>query len=368
MIVKDGWENFVDEVRRTGKPIVCFGAGAIATFIEGLFVDYGLWDKIAFFLDNNPQKEGKTIGISREIPIIAVNTFREKKLTDFIFLIVIESYIAIEKQFSQYSEWRNISSYAYIRLNKELQQKVKQPYDLLEKKGCRIPKVIHYCWFGKGEKTELHKRCLSSWKRYCPDYQIVEWNEDNYDIKQNLYMKQAYAAGKWAYVSDYARMDIIYHHGGIYLDTDVELLKSLDSLLGLEAFIAHGQWPAVNSGAGLGAVKGNPVLKEILEDERSFAPFVQEDGTLNMTQNGFYETSALRRHGFKRYFLMQEINGMLVLPSEIMATASVLGKDIFVTDRTISIHHCEGSWASKKTLDERKETMSYQQEVHNHGV
>lgn len=140
MIVKDGWKNFVDEVRTTEKPIVCFGVGAIATFIEGLFMDFGMWNRIIFFLDNNPQKEGKTIGVSRRIPVIAVNTFREKKIPDFIFLIAIESYVSVEQQFSQYSEWRNISSYAYIKLNREIQQNIKQPYDLLEKKAAKFLK------------------------------------------------------------------------------------------------------------------------------------------------------------------------------------------------------------------------------------
>ena len=368
MIVKDGWKNFIDEVRTTGKPIVCFGVGAIATFIEGLFIDCGIWEKITFFLDNNPQKEGKTVGVSRKIPVITVNTFREKQISDFIFLIAIESYVTIEQQFSQYTEWRNISSYAYIKLNREIQQNIKQPYDLLQKEGSKIPKVIHYCWFGKSPKTKLHQLCLDSWEKHCPEYQIIEWNEDNYDVAKNLYMKQAYEAGKWAYVSDYARIDIIYHHGGIYLDTDVELIKSLDSLLGLEAFIAHGQWSAVNSGAGLGAVKGNHILKEILEDERNHIPFAQDDGGLNMMQNGFYETSVLQRHGFKKYFLMQEVDGMLILAPEIMATASLLGKNVFVTDRTISIHHCEGSWASRKILDERKETITHQQEAYDCGI
>lgn len=214
----------------------------------------------------------------------------------------------------------------------------------------------------------MHQLCIDSWKKYCPDYQIIEWNETNYDVNKNLYMKQAYAAGKWAYVSDYARMDIIYHHGGIYLDTDVELLKNPDSLVRTGAFIAHGQWPAVNSGAGVGAVKGNHILKEILEDEQSFSPFVQDDGTMNMTQNGFYETSVLQTHGFKKYFLMQEVEGMLILAPEIMATASVLGENVFVTDKTISIHHCGGSWASEKVLNERRKTLNHQQEVHGCGI
>lgn len=362
MIVKDGWDNFLAEIRSTDKPIVCFGAGTISIFVENLFIRYGIWGQIAFFLDNDPQKEGKFVGKSESVPIITVDSFRKKNIDDFILLITIESYVAIEKQFSQYDEWNNVSSYAYIKLNKEVQERVAQPYNLLHECGKEsIPKVIHYCWFGKGEKTELHKNCINSWKKYCPNYQIIEWNEENYDVAKNEYMRQAYEFGKWAYVSDYARIDILYNYGGIFLDTDVELVRSLDELVGLGAFIAHGQWPAVNSGAGIGAVKGNLLLKEMMDGERNSIPFIQEDGSFNMTQNGYYESNVLYNHGWNEPFLMQRVEGMLVLAPEIMATASVLGPETFVTDKTISIHHCMGSWASKKMLDERKETLEKQQ-------
>ena len=94
-----------------------------------------------------------------------------------------------------------------------------------------IPKVIHYCWFGGNSLPEEAKRCIESWKKYCPDYKIIEWNENNYDVNSNEYMKAAYKEKKWAFVSDYARIDVVYKYGGIYMDTDVELVKELDSFL-----------------------------------------------------------------------------------------------------------------------------------------
>ena len=94
-----------------------------------------------------------------------------------------------------------------------------------------IPKVIHYCWFGKGEMPKIAKKCIKSWEKYCPDYEIICHNEDNFDLSQNRYMREAYEAKKWAFVSDFARLKIIYDHGGIYLDTDVELIKPIDDLL-----------------------------------------------------------------------------------------------------------------------------------------
>ena len=97
-----------------------------------------------------------------------------------------------------------------------------------------IPKKIHYCWFGRGEKPKDALKCIESWKKFCPDYEILEWNEDNFDLTQNRYMKEAYEAKKWAFVSDYARLKIIYDNGGIYLDTDVEIIKPIDDLLCME--------------------------------------------------------------------------------------------------------------------------------------
>ena len=100
----------------------------------------------------------------------------------------------------------------------------------------RIPKKIHYCWVGGTAKPKSVQYCIDSWKKYCPDYEIIEWNEDNYDFSKNRYMKEAYDNKKWGFVPDYARLDIIYQHGGIYMDTDVEMVANLDDLLEYEGF------------------------------------------------------------------------------------------------------------------------------------
>lgn len=348
----------MQEVTVTGKPVVCFGAGAVSVFIEKLLIENHIWEQIICFLDNDSSKEGKTVGNLKKIPIITVESFKKMCIDDFILLITMESYAVIENQFNQFVRWAHISCYEYIKLNYEIQKEIQQPMCLIPKgKPAIIPKTIHYCWFGKSEKKEIHKHCIESWRKYCPDYEIIEWNEDNYVLKKNIYMRQAYDVGKWAYVSDYARLDILYRYGGIYLDTDVELFHCFDDLLGVEAFIAHGQWPAVNSGSGMGAVKGNKIIFEMMDDERATMPFVQKDGTFNTVENGYYETKVLRRHGYDVPFVMKNVDGMLILAPEILATASVLGENVFVTENTISLHHCAGSWATSKTLDERNETF-----------
>lgn len=127
-----------------------------------------------------------------------------------------------------------------------------------------IPKKIHYIWFGKGEKNERVKTCIESWKKYMPDYEIIEWNEDNFDINYNDFTKNAYANKKWAFVSDVARLWVLYNEGGIYMDTDVEVYKPLDQFLNEEGFTGFEDvhYPVT---ATLGAVKGNPVIKLMLD-------------------------------------------------------------------------------------------------------
>lgn len=129
-----------------------------------------------------------------------------------------------------------------------------------------IPKVIHYCWFGHNEKPELVKRCIESWKKYLPDYEIKEWNEENFDINLCDYVRQAYDEGKWAFVSDVARLWIIYNEGGIYLDTDVELHKNLDELLDYSCWFGCDDIRYINTGLGFGANKKQWLIGKILED------------------------------------------------------------------------------------------------------
>ena len=155
-----------------------------------------------------------------------------------------------------------------------------------------IPKIIHYCWVGGKPKPQSVLYCIESWKRCCPDYEIREWNESNYDFTKNEYMRQAYEAKKWGFVPDYARLDIIYEYGGIYLDTDVEMLRSPDELLGQDGFMGFentgdGEY-FVNCGHGFGAVPHHEVIRKA-RDLYNVLSFLNEDGTPNLFTS-FYNT------------------------------------------------------------------------------
>lgn len=137
-----------------------------------------------------------------------------------------------------------------------------------------IPKIIHYCWYGNGPKPECFEKCLASWKHYAPDYEIIEWNESNTNLNKNDFMKQAYAAGKYAFVSDVSRLAIVLEHGGVYMDTDVELKAPLDDLIRYKAFFFFGNDNKIATGYGFGADPDNALIRKMLHDyeNATFAP------------------------------------------------------------------------------------------------
>lgn len=157
----------------------------------------------------------------------------------------------------------------------------------------KIPKIIHYCWFGGNEKPECILKCIKSWKKYCPDYEIKEWNETNFDINLFQYTKEAYEAKKWAFVSDVARLWVIYNYGGIYMDTDVEILNNIDHILEYDLFMFFQSERTLNTGMGFGAPKNNHIVKSILDDYRKIQ-FVSNNGKYNMTACPILNTNVLR--------------------------------------------------------------------------
>ena len=222
-----------------------------------------------------------------------------------------------------------------------------------------IPKIIHYCWFGHHPIPEQDRRWMESWKRYCPDYEIIEWNESNYDIHKNRYMEQAYEAKMWAFVPDYARLDILYQYGGIYLDTDVELVKSFYDLLSLEMFCGFENQNAVAFGLGFGARKGNPLIKEMLEMYETMS-FLKEGGGLNRTASPYYQTQILIRHGLCCNNELQRLPGCTVFPSDYFAPMSFETGVCRQTKHTYSIHYYNMSWfTEEEKKNQRKRQRLY---------
>lgn len=215
-----------------------------------------------------------------------------------------------------------------------------------------IPKVIHYCWFGKGKMPALSEKCIKSWKKYCPDYKIVCWSEDNFDVTENRYAREAYEAGKWAFVSDYVRLKVLYEQGGIYLDTDVELIKPLDPLIEENGFIGFEESGNLSTGLGFACEKGNELVGAILKDYDDIS-FVLADGTYDQTPCPDRNTKTLIELGLDISVKDQIFMGMHILPEEYLCPINYYTGKKIITKNTYSIHHYCASWTSatsKRTI------------------
>lgn len=210
-----------------------------------------------------------------------------------------------------------------------------------------IPKVIHYCWFGRNPKPELMQRCIASWKKHCSDYEIIEWNEDNFNLSQNDYAWEAYEEKKWAFVTDYARLWIVYNHGGIYLDTDVEIIKSLDDLLDAPAFFGSEDGASISTGLGFGAEKHNPVVGAMLTDYNSIH-FRQPDGYLDKLPCPIRNTNAIAVYLPEKIDLTSivQIKDAVIYPPEYFCPLSSDGVTMKKTKNTHSIHWFSATWLS----------------------
>lgn len=219
-----------------------------------------------------------------------------------------------------------------------------------------IPKVIHYCWFGGNPKPKLVAKCIKSWKKYCPDYEIIEWNENNFDVNCCDYVKEAYEAQKWAFVSDFARLKIVYDNGGIYLDTDVELISSLDKFLQYDSFFGFEDSEHIATGLGFGSIKNNPVL-EVMINDYLHLHFLKPDGTYNIVTCPKTNTESLEKIGLVRNNTFQIINNNAFFPSDFFNPINFRTMEKRVTKNTVSIHWFNASWHTKAQKDERKNKL-----------
>ena len=210
-----------------------------------------------------------------------------------------------------------------------------------------IPKIIHYCWVGNCPKPKSVLYCIESWRKFCPDYRIIEWNESNYDFSKNKYMRQAYEAKKWGFVPDYARLDIVYQYGGIYLDTDVEVFKSFDDVLDNESFWGFEQKNYVATST-IGSCKHNSLIKMFL-DAYNGRQFLKDDGTYDDLTNVAIITEILEGIGLKVNGKYQKIDGYgTFYPQTYFSPYDYINCRYFISENTYAMHHFHKSWLSPK--------------------
>ena len=220
-----------------------------------------------------------------------------------------------------------------------------------------IPKIIHYCWFGRNPLPELAQKCIASWKKYLPDYEIKEWNEDNFDVNIIPYTAEAYAQKKYAFVSDYARFWILHKYGGIYFDTDVEVIRPIDDIIARGNFMGFETDPnpakgdasnaSVNPGLGLGVNPGLGIIEKMMHYYDG-QHFVHEAVMKNQITVVHIATKVLQDNGLKNVAGIQEVAGCYIYPAEYFCPINVTTGRIHVEKNTRTIHHYAGTWVDKK--------------------
>lgn len=364
-LVKATVEEFLE--RTTGRHVYCFGSGKEFQRFFNEFSEYHLETRIKGVADNCQERCGLIRVNNVDVPVIHTSQMLLELRPDDSILITTASFIEIAEQLKQYDQLSNTEVYIYSQLWEEQcdwdREKISIPIKLHTKEEMAIPKKIHYCWFGGHEIPEQNKIWMESWKEFCSDYEIIEWNERNYDVTRNLYIRQAYEQRKWAFVSDYVRLDVVEQYGGVYLDTDVELLKNLDEFLKNEAFCGFEQKKYVNFGLGYGAVAHHEIVKR-LKDDYEERQFILPDGTLNEKTCTQYQTELLAEYGLERNGAYQVLNKITVYPEMVLCGMSPISFRISqYLDRTYAIHHYAATWHGQAFHNEKEVKRRFYDEM-----
>lgn len=346
-------DDFMTAIK--GKKLILFGAGRI---LKGFFMHFAgesFLTQVAYVVDNDEAKQGTYLYIhSRNLKIESPEFLAKNASKDIVVIVTNNLNPEIYTQLESMPQLKDVQVFSAKQLIKLVMEEqivtVHLPNSFKVYKEIRIPKIIHYCWFGGAPIPSQYKEWMASWKKFCPDYEIVEWNESNYDYKKNLYMEQAYKSRKWAFVSDYARLDIIYEHGGLYFDTDVELVKNMDDFLYQDGFGGYQIDRRFNTGLGFGARKGLSIIKEFrdLYNKRFFIDFEKkkERWSKGIKLTPDIITEYLEEHGFNYTNGIVNVNGFRIYPAPVLS--GLIMEKLYITDKTYTIHHFAGSWVPEK--------------------
>lgn len=330
------------------RDCICFGAGMQ---LDETCLDVPeLINKIACVLDNNSNLHGtnRRVG-NRRIPIRSSEYLTECNPEKMILIITSSYKNEILMQLNLDRRYDEIPYTDFFDIMDMAAWGAKTPdADFRKNLVETIPRTLHYIWFSdKPIPNELQEN-IEGWKRLCPDYEVKCWNEKNYDVSTNKYMYDAYKKKRWSFVSDYARLDIVYQYGGIYFYTDVELVRRPDELLFNDAFIGFERLSTVNTGSGFGARAGFPLIRQ-MRDHYENVEFTNRANANEMILCPVYETAILEKHGLKRNGDFQVVANMSVYPVMYFNAKSLYSDRLRITDRTISIHKCAWSWAGAKS-------------------
>lgn len=343
------------------KRIIMFGSGAIGQVsTPEILNSYNLLSYVDCYIDNDEKKWNQTIAVCGKSFTIRSPQYLESCSSKTIILLNISRYTEVLKQLESMKCTNDMECYLMpMMLIHNFCNSASEGIPV-KSASLLIPKKLHYMWLGRNPIPDKLLKCIDSWKKYCPDYEIIEWNEDNYDINKHLYMKQAYENKAFGFVPDYARLDILYNEGGFYLDTDVELKRNLDDLLCQEAFCGVEKWQIINFGGLSGAIKGHPMIKKFL-DAREDILFIDLNGNQNRNTCGYYDTQVAIREGYKINGKTQNICGMNIYAYDYFQPFDYMSGIVNETKNTYSVHWFNGGWLDdkmKKANEEAKEAYA----------
>ncbi|WP_051208028.1 glycosyltransferase family 32 protein [Butyrivibrio sp. AE3006] len=341
------YESFIQSIGQ--RNIIQFGVSSAWPYFCGIFPDVKkeIVDNTLFIVDNSLEKQNHSFQImGREIDVNSPDVLSSE--TGYLILITasLMHHEAICEQLQIMDLGEDVECYSLylMTISKSSVDNTAVNKYFEDRKDKCIPARIHSFWFGKAEKPDLYKKCIDSWYRYCPDYEIIEWNTENYDISKNRYMLEAFEHQKWAFVSDYARLDCVYNQGGVYLDMDVELVASLDPYLFADIFFCKQDDGMMELGSGFGAAKGNALIREMLEsyDDRTF---VLPDGSIDNTPQPELMHPIFLKNGFNRNHDSQIVGDCLVLSNDYITCYAGDGS---VDNARLGIHWHNASWLDDK--------------------
>lgn len=350
------FELFAKRIKERGRKIVLFGAGAIGGVVAPEILGrLGMFQYVDCYLDNDRTKWGTTIEACGKRLEIRSPDYLEGCPDGTVILLNISRFSDVMEQLEGMECTAHMTCCIMPMMLIHNYCTEKSGGEAFKTAEQRIPRKLHYIWLGGKPVPDNLKKCMESWRYYCPDYEIIEWNESNYDFGRHPFMEQAYQAGAYGFVPDYARLDILYNEGGLYLDTDVEIRRNIDDLLCQEAFCGVEKWQVINFGGLSGAVKKHPVIRKFL-DARQNIFFTDDGGRQNKSTCGFYDTGVAIKEGYRLNGKTQAIGGMNIYAYDYFHPYDYMSGLINETEHTYSVHWFNGGWLDETMRKANRES------------
>jgi len=345
------YNQFINSIK--GRKIIIFGATSAWKYFESLYpnIKEEIVSNVYAVVDNDQSKQNTLFDMgTKKISIFSPNIL--KGLDNIVILIMVS--LAYHEEICNQlinlnlnDETECYSLFLMTSYHDEIDNSDVEKY-FKDKNEKKIPAKIHCFWFSGDEKPDLYKRCLESWYIHCSNFEIIEWNANNYDVTKNRYMLEAFERKKWAFVSDYARLDVLKKEGGVYMDMDVELIASLEPYLYANGFFLRQEDGMLELGSGFGVQSNDSLIIKMLEKYHQ-RRLVMPNGEIDITPQPEFLSKVLRENGITRNHNSQIVGDKIILSNDFISCYT--GKNS-VSNARIGIHWHNGGW-----LDEKQRTL-----------